>query len=82
MQCSRADRQREILHFVTHERERDDEGFIKVPVARFAGSLGVDRKTIGRDIGELERAGFIETRVLQPSLRNRERWARVTDRPF
>ena len=77
---SRADRQREIVRLVTVATERDAEGFARVPVGELATSLGVNRKTITRDLAGLEASGLLVTTCRNVSHLRRKRWARLTER--
>ncbi len=66
-----------ILDVVAALPNRDLAGFARVPVEELARALNVDRRTVSRDLAELESLRLVETEIRQPAGLRRERWARL-----
>jgi len=64
---------------VVEERGIDDHGFCRFNVNLAATLLGVDRRSILRDVGRLSSLALIETDIRQLSVDRRQRWIRLTD---
>lgn len=71
---SPTDRHRAILALLAHPlSEPDAAGFTRVPVRNLARVLGVERKTVSRDLDRLNSEGRIDSFIGE----RKERWARL-----
>jgi len=67
----------QILALIANLEPDAETGFVRVPVARLANALDVDRTTVFRDLADLNARGLIDTQTRQVGPRRRERWVRL-----